>query len=112
MKKVTALLLTLTILFSITGCSSKKQARAGFLSDYSNLEIEGEFNLCLSPEYGQLKYTKLIVDPVVAYLHEEPEALKEQQEGRITREEIDECNVFIQTMTVASANEPIQTGGK
>ena len=75
--------------FILTGCASKEQARTGFLSDYSKLEeVSDNVYMYLAPEYGQGIYSKVIVDPVVAYFHEESKAKEEEKEGKIKREDI------------------------
>ncbi|MHC4553151.1 MAG: DUF3313 domain-containing protein [Planctomycetota bacterium] len=61
------------------------------MSDYGNLQKQSEtFSLYLSPEYGQGKYNKVIIDPIVVKFYPESKAYEEEKSGKIKQEEMEE----------------------
>ena len=67
--KRTSLLMMLAVLVAIIqcGCGSERQAKTGFLSDYSRMKVveDGRYEY-ISPQFG--RYLKYIIDPVILHL--------------------------------------------
>lgn len=69
-----SLMLIGIFVMTLSGCSSPKAARTGFIMDYSDLkphpEIDGKYEH-INPNFDPRKFNKFIVDPVAVNLSKE-----------------------------------------
>jgi hypothetical protein len=76
-KRALSIVCSVIIIF-LSGCSAKKAASTGFLSDYSKLTAHSDTSYKYVPSDGTLKrYKKFIVDPVAVYFHSGSHARKD-----------------------------------
>jgi hypothetical protein len=76
--KLTVLMMVCVLAALLTGCSSKEQVKTGFLTDYSNLEIESDNALVYLNKQELGRYDKFIIDPIQARLYEDLDISKDE----------------------------------
>lgn len=89
-RKTFVLTLMVAVAFMSAGCSAKKSARVGFISDYSQLEPAGDTSMrYLAPGNALAKYDAFIIDPVQIHFHA-------QAEGKDTeRQDVESMAIYM-----------------
>lgn len=100
MKKVNLILMMAVCVLIMSGCSSQKMTKTGFLSDYSKLRKESGSRLRYVDETALKQYSAFIVDPVQSHLGD--------SKSELTATQISDLENYTHTKIV----EAVQGAGK
>jgi len=64
MKRMNVMMVIVVITALFCGCEEEQQAKTGFLSDYSRLQVVSDDSLRYVPQSKLKQYSKFIIDPV------------------------------------------------
>jgi hypothetical protein len=100
MKKISLLMiLAIGSIAMSSGCSQRKMAKTGFLSDYSKLQAVSDSSLRYLDKSALATYSSFIVDRVEVHFQAGAKAIETKSKGKLTQQNIaDLTNYFHSTM--------------
>jgi len=87
------------------GCGAGKTVKAGFLSDYSRLEVESESTMRYVNERALAKYSSFIVDRVGLHFHSGADGIEDKTKGKLTQEKIDDLTNYLHSKLVEAVKD-------
>jgi hypothetical protein len=82
-----------------SGCSQRRMAKTGFLSDYTKLQPVSDSSLRYVDKQALRSYSGFIVDQVVVHFHDGAKAIETKSKGKLTQQDVaDITNYFHSTL--------------
>jgi hypothetical protein len=97
---------TVGVFLFFCGCAPKRMEPTGFLSDYSRLEAQsGVSYRWIAPGNPLGRYSKFIIDPVVAEFYTGSKAIEKRSKGQLTEEELTNLTTYMHSALVKAIED-------
>ncbi len=110
------LVVAISCIIFVTGCNEAKQARTGFISDYSKLKAVSDDSYRYLDKAALSSYKKFIVDDIQVHFFAGASAIEAKSDGKLTSQELENLtNYFHAAIVKAIINsgcEVVTTPGR